>query len=146
MHRVSLTGAQPGRPERMAFAPSPDDPSFYKMAVDEEHIYAVDLDGLLRAPLTAGARFQDFWRGPGPEVKGLAVTPSHIYWSTETMGATDCAAATIYRKAKAPDAPAVVMVNYPGSCPSWELLLHGDYLYTVITSVQGGAQIVRLRR
>ena len=130
----------------MALAPSPDDPSFYTIAVDEAHIYAVDLDGLLRAPLNLGSRFQDFWRGPGPEVKGLAVTPTHIYWSTETMGATDCSAATVYRKAKAVDAPAVVMASYPGSCPSWELLLHGDYLYTVITSVQGGAQIVRLRR
>jgi hypothetical protein len=145
VHRILVSGASPGRPERVATATTFDDPSFYTIAVDEEHVFAVDADGLQWAPLTVGSTFTDFWRGAGPEVKGLALTDSHVYWSTETPGITGCTAATVWRKPKVAGAPAVQVASYPGACPSWDLPLHGGHLYTVITSAIGGSQIVRLR-
>jgi hypothetical protein len=145
VHRVRVSGAAPGQPELVATATTFEDPSFYTIAVDEQHVFAIDADGLLWAPLTRGSTFSTFWRGAGPEVKGLTLTATHVYWSTETPGVSGCTAATVWRKPKALDAPAVPIATYPGACPSWELPLAGGFLYSVISSAVGGSQIVRLR-
>ena len=143
--RVSLAGPQPGRRERVAVATDPFDTSMHRIAVDETHVYGDDTDGLLRAPLEPESRFETFWRGPGPEVRGLAVGSTHVYWSTTTDALRGCVDATIWRKPKASDAPAVRIAIYPEACPSRDLLLWGGHLYTVITPDRGASQIVRLR-
>jgi hypothetical protein len=149
VHRVRIDGAQPAAPQRAALAVTPQDFSFYKIAVDEQHVYAVDGDSLLWAPLppegSAPTTFHRFWNGSGPVVIGLAVGRAHVYWTTETGGVRGCTAATVWRKPKMVDAPAQAVATYPGGCPGYELLFHDGFLHTVITSPTGGAQIVRLR-
>jgi hypothetical protein len=144
--RVSLAGPQSGRPERVAMATDLFDGALYRIGVDETHVYADDNDDLLWAPLEPVSRLQTFWRGAGPQVRGLAVGSTHVYWSTTTDALRGCIGTTIWRKPKAVDAPAVPIATYPDACPSRDLLLRGDYLYTVITPDRGASQIVRLRR
>ena len=148
VYRVSVEGVQAGPAERMAVSTQFFDPSFYNLQVDQSHVYADDGDGLVRAPLTAPvvSSFQTFWRGAGPEMRGLALSPTHVYWSTATEGVRGCTAATVWRSAKADGSAAVAVATYPEACPSMELLLHREYLYVVMTSAMGGAQIVRLYR
>jgi hypothetical protein len=143
--RLSVAGMQVGQPERIAGLGQFFDPSFYSLQIDDDHVYADDGDGVVRAPLTPGGSFQTFWRGPGPEMRGLALSPTHVYWSTSIEATRGCAEATVWRQRKAAGAAAEAVASYPGACPGMDLLLAGDYLYTVITSSMGGAQIVRLR-
>jgi hypothetical protein len=145
VHRVSIEGAAPGPAELLATSGNASDSSFYAMAVDGAQVYGADGDGVVRAPLTPGSLFQTFWRGSGAEVKALALSPTHVYWVAETEGIRGCAAATVWRSPKAVGTEAEAVVSYPGGCAARDLLLHGEYLYTVITS-ELGAQIVRLRR
>jgi hypothetical protein len=148
VHRVRVDGGQPGPPQRVGLAVTPQDFSFYEIAVDDRYVYAVDGDSLLWAALppeeSAPNTFHRFWNGAGPIVTAVAVGPHHAYWTTETGGVRGCTAATVWRKPKMVDAPAQAIATYPGSCPG-ELLFHDGYLHVVITSVTGGAQIVRLR-
>jgi hypothetical protein len=148
LHRVAIGGAQPAPARRLAVAVTPDDASFYRIAVDDRYLYGVNGDSLMWAPQPTGASpstFTRFWDGTGPMVMGLTVSDTHVYWATWAGGLISCTSGTIWRKAKLSAARAVAMATYPGGCPAYKLILHQNHLYTVISSELGGSQIVRLR-
>ena len=89
VHRVPIGGAQPGPARRLAVAVTPDDSSFYRIAVDDRYLYGVDGDSLMWAPQPAGTSpttFTRFWDGTGPLVMGLTVSATHVYWATSARG------------------------------------------------------------
>jgi hypothetical protein len=145
VRRVSIGAVQPGREQRVAVATMFFDAALSILAADQSHVYGDDGDGLFWAPLTSDSPLETFWRGPGPQVRGLALSDTHVYFSTDIDGFRGCLGATIWRKSKAAGPEATPMASYPAACVSRDLLLQGEYLYTVIRSAQGGAQVVRLR-
>jgi hypothetical protein len=153
LDRILVSGAQPSKPERVALADMPAEQALYMISIDDTHAYADDLDGVLVAPLAPGSRFQTFWRGDGPELRALAASPTHVYWTTASEGVDGgCTGTTLWRKAKvatastAAAAPAQAIAIYPGACPSMDLAVVGDYVYLVIKPKGGGSQVLRLRR
>jgi hypothetical protein len=137
--------AEPAQVETLLRRP---DGIFRRLAVDGAHAYVVADDRLLRVPLAGNAAPEDVWVDDGPEVWGLALSESHVYWSTTTPDLTGgCLRAQVWRRPKA-GGTRVAISTVQGRCAG-ELFILAGRLYTAIFQpsllFSGPSQVLRMR-
>jgi hypothetical protein len=137
--------AEPAKVETLLRRP---DGTFRRLAVDGAHAYVVADDRLLRVPLAGNAAPEDVWVDEGPEVWGLALSDSHVYWSTTTPDLTGgCLRAQVWRRPKA-GGTRVAVSTVQGRCAG-ELFILAGRLYTAVFQpsllFSGPSEVLRLR-
>ncbi len=136
--------ADAGRVESLLRRP---DGIFRQIAVDGTHAYLVAEDGIVRLPVAGGAP-EMYWRDAGPEVWALALTETHVYWSTSRFDGSTCAETQVWRQPKI-GSGAVVLSTVGGHCAG-HLFVLGPHIYTGIAASQGSSssgptQVLRIR-
>jgi hypothetical protein len=139
--------AEPGKIETLLRRPAA---IFRQLAVDGSHVYVVSDDRLLRVPVAGNAEPEDVWLNEGPEAWAVALSESHVYWSTTTFDLTGngCLRAQVWRRPKKAGGARVAISTVPGQCAGELLILEGR-LYTPISTqglLSGGpSQVLRIR-